>query len=638
MSKPARAAVRPMVYGRFGGPAIPLESVVERMLRAKARGLVLVSGEPCSGRSTAVDHLRAVFTGDPDVKFLDEPQSRELIHASARQLMVFTGTLRSFNVTTREGNATLQTPEGPLIPLLDSFVLAPWGQDQWIELTLARHPDGCRSILARALQPENARFMGGSPLLATLILSTFATEPAENSAKNIVRQFLRTAEPKQACQKDIATIALNFMFGGNPEPCLTRLIRAVQDWRVIQLLQLPAVQALIATDRVIHDLCGRSRLKYLVQRFRSQLIRGIADALESNVDAYDRLVQIIDAKDELAWHGTVAAILVAAGQGWKPTASTVLDLSRADLSGAAWHRARLGKCKLDDADLSSADLREAEMNNAGLLRANLSGANLEQAMLNNAHLQGTDLRGARLVRAAADGARFGDADLTGADFNGAQLHGAWLNANLTRTRFVRANLSCATFKGATLDDTDFTGACLESADMSGLDLRSAEFSGAVLAEAYLARSRLDGQHMPGVNLRKANLSQADLTGSCLSHADLSGADLRGAGLAEIEWERADLSGADLRNCSFHAGSSRSGLVDSVIASEGTRTGFYTDEYDEQLYRPVEEIRKANLRGADLRGANVEHTDFYLVDLRDAKFDAEQEAHFRRCGAILETRV
>ena len=52
----------------------------------------------------------------------------------------------------------------------------------------------------------------------------------------------------------------------------------------------------------------------------------------------------------------------------------------------------------------------------------------------------------------------------------------------------------------------------------------------------------------------------------------------------------------------------------------------------------EEIRKANLRGADLRGALVMKTDFYLVDLRDAKYDAEQELHFRRCGAILETRV
>jgi hypothetical protein len=29
--------------------------------------------------------------------------------------------------------------------------------------------------------------------------------------------------------------------------------------------------------------------------------------------------------------------------------------------------------------------------------------------------------------------------------------------------------------------------------------------------------------------------------------------------------------------------------------------------------------------------------FYLVDLRDAIYDAKQEEHFRRCGAILGKR-
>jgi hypothetical protein len=83
------------------------------------------------------------------------------------------------------------------------------------------------------------------------------------------------------------------------------------------------------------------------------------------------------------------------------------------------------------------------------------------------------------------------------------------------------------------------------------------------------------------------------------------------------------------------GSSRSGLVDSPYPSHGTRTGFYTDFYDEIHYRRPEEIRKANLCGADLRGANVRDVDFYLVDLRGAQYDPDQAAHFRRCDAILE---
>ena len=77
---------------------------------------------------------------------------------------------------------------------------------------------------------------------------------------------------------------------------------------------------------------------------------------------------------------------------------------------------------------------------------------------------------------------------------------------------------------------------------------------------------------------------------------------------------------------------------SPIACEGSRTGFYTDDYHDQDVKPAEEIRKANLRGADLRGAKIEGVDFYLVDLRDAKYTQDQAEHFRHCRAILEDRV
>ncbi|MCK6462183.1 MAG: pentapeptide repeat-containing protein, partial [Planctomycetes bacterium] len=110
-----------------------------------------------------------------------------------------------------------------------------------------------------------------------------------------------------------------------------------------------------------------------------------------------------------------------------------------------------------------------------------------------------------------------------------------------------------------------------------------------------------------------------------------------AKVADVAWEGADLRGADLDGAIFHMGSSRGGLVESFLASEGTRTGFYTDDFDEQHFKSPEEIRKADLRGADLRGAKVERTDFYLVDLRDALYDEAQELHFRRCRAILRNR-
>ena len=37
----------------------------------------------------------------------------------------------------------------------------------------------------------------------------------------------------------------------------------------------------------------------------------------------------------------------------------------------------------------------------------------------------------------------------------------------------------------------------------------------------------------------------------------------------------------------------------------------------------------------LRGALIDGVDFYLVDLRHARYDAAQAEHFRRCKAILD---
>ena len=52
----------------------------------------------------------------------------------------------------------------------------------------------------------------------------------------------------------------------------------------------------------------------------------------------------------------------------------------------------------------------------------------------------------------------------------------------------------------------------------------------------------------------------------------------------------------------------------------------------------ESMRKANLCGADLRGAMIDDVDFYLVDLRYAKYDADQAEYLRHSGAILQSHA
>src|SRR3712207_4974401 len=100
--------------------------------------------------------------------------------------------------------------------------------------------------------------------------------------------------------------------------------------------------------------------------------------------------------------------------------------------------------------------------------------------------------------------------------------------------------------------------------------------------------------MRGPDFSRADLTGSLLTGSRLTDAKFQAAVLVETGLAETDWPDADLRDADLTDASFHLGSSRGGLVGSTVPCEGSRTGFYTDDYCEQDYKSPEEIRKACL--------------------------------------------
>ena len=199
---------------------------------------------------------------------------------------------------------------------------------------------------------------------------------------------------------------------------------------------------------------------------------------------------------------------------------------------------------------------------------------------------------------------------------------------------MQATLTRGNFRDALLTETDFIGANLDGAAFTGTDLRSCLFDGASLVGATLAKCNLEGKTLARPKFDYADFTAALLTGSRMHDGRFRHADFTSAGLADIDWENADLRDAEFIGASFHLGSTRCGMVGSTIASEGTRTGFYNDDYDDRERRPPEEIRKANLCGADLRGASVTGTDWYLVDLRDATYDDDQADHFRRCGAIL----
>ncbi|HVZ37321.1 MAG TPA: pentapeptide repeat-containing protein [Polyangiaceae bacterium] len=153
-------------------------------------------------------------------------------------------------------------------------------------------------------------------------------------------------------------------------------------------------------------------------------------------------------------------------------------------------------------------------------------------------------------------------ELSGADLRGARLRGALLKGNL---------------RGVDLRDADLEHAEL-SGDLQGADLRGAETKDLTIANAKLAKARLDGLDLRDLRwadttdwsyaiLRGANLDNVSFVGSSgsrhrrepgsffdvpvggtsLRGADLRDASLRNAGLSLCDLRDADLRGADLRD-------------------------------------------------------------------------------------------
>ena len=151
-----------------------------------------------------------------------------------------------------------------------------------------------------------------------------------------------------------------------------------------------------------------------------------------------------------------------------------------------------------------------------------------------------------------------------------ESHAKWLHRDGGR----KANLARKDLRGL-----DFTCAKLNMADLEGADLRATNLNCALLVGANLGRAILEGANLKNADLSNANLNFAKLSGAQLIEATLSGANMCGV----------DLSDADL---------SRAVLRYSVCGNETS-----------SIY--------ANLRNADLSGADLRDVNFSYADLSGA---------------------
>jgi uncharacterized protein YjbI with pentapeptide repeats/energy-coupling factor transporter ATP-binding protein EcfA2 len=633
MIEPARAPVRPRVFSSDG--TLLLEEEVGRFLAENASDAIAVVGDIGSGKTTALRHLAAVIPSATKVTFLDQPSVREITEST--RLLVYSTTAVHHNSH------------------LAIYALVGWGKDDLIEYLLALHKDRCGSVMSR-ITSQDFDLLEGIPDLWQIALEELAADSSQPDARGALLRYVEKVLADVGSRERAQRACLHCLVYG-PERIFSDLAEAGSSKEILRVVRHRPMRVLLATQRVVTDLRTAASCDYFALRLPRDIVEAAGQAITGEARPLVHLRGLLAGPART--HAMTASLLHIVDPAWVSESEPPLRLEGAYLDKVRWLGAQLKRANLARADLSQADLRGANLDQARLERADLTGADLRdasllhadgryatlrRALLTNAKLgefqgNGCQLTFANLSGAAADLANFNNADLASADLEGATLRGtAFQCANVKEAILSGADLSRANFLGAKIDGTNFTNANLDGADLSRLCLRAAHFADARFPRANLAEADLEYMELPNAYFAGAHLRGALLTGTIMPNADFSGASLQEAGLAEIEWEGASLRDADLRGVSFHLGSSRSGRVYSPIACEGSRTGFYTDDYDEQTFKSPEEIRKANLCRADLRGACLDDVDFYLVDLRGALYDAKYEAHLRRCGAILEARV
>ncbi len=627
---PQRAAVRPRVTspGEVFAAAELLEDHVAAWLAKRTTvGLALVAS-PGAGLSTALQHVAHLFEGEPRLELHERGIC--LIHATAPERKA-------------EGDAAFASDAAPKWITLQ---LAPWGEDECIEYLLHRHPQRCASVMRRLQLAGDLPELEGAAELISTALDVLAADEGVAGAMDALAQQVDALLAQTESRRDLEALCLRCAL----EPAHAETIERVDGSGPrfngeFKLLRHAQARATVAARELIKALERAEFRAQALQFLPIEVERRAAPLLRSSPAALSTLMHGVEsAKPRDA--GVMASLLHAAEPesfaGWIKARTgrreRPLRFARARLRRAPWGGLFLNdivahECDFSDAQLSRITFFGGELRGSNFARADLSAANLKETLLTEARLAHAKLIGANAYRVNFSQSDLRHADLSSAELDHANFHGARLNSTL----FRGAVLTKATLRDAQFEETDFTAADLRRADLRGCDLRTCVLREAKLESALLHDAELSELDLRDVTAASANLTGAVLHGANLRGANLSQARLRNARLANLDAEGADFSGADFSGAIFRLGTTRSGLVLNAPPMEGTRTGFYSDEFFDNPHRAPEDVRTANLQRVKLWGAKVEEADFYLVDLRGAIYDERQAAHFRRCGAILRDR-
>ena len=603
------ALVTPRAVSPFSGESLPLADLIRDYLYDNDVRTIRLVGQ---GKSTALSHLAAEFSDTVGIRFIDGELPTDL----------------------DEWLLTVFACSDEFKPDIE-LQIANWSQDDVIEYLMAKDRSKCKSVMQRLTKSEDIWLGNRSPLALSIVLDEMIQSDRIQSAEEAVMQHFDSLDLSESQRSKLGYLTFQHLFDNEAlGRTLSKLVPQVIDRRTTKFLCNQPIRYALAKREIISSLESGLIPKVMNQAWPRSFVRLVAAGIAQNVEVNNFLNRLAN-KAEFRGAPNAISLLIRNDPNWRPTLKRRLNLDKAQISGVNWKNVCAEKSSMLGIDFSNASLQKASFTKSLLTSgdfscADLTGARLKKVQASRCNFSDATMRGVLAQSAGLRKANFENAIAEFADFTSAVFKGA----NLRRVNFSNSKLSLADFLGCDVTDVDFSNAKLDNATLERLDLRTVRFDGANLTKAAMSKCDMEGIRIDDAILNKAWLNDAILTSSRRRNVSLAGCRFHNSKLAEVDWEGCDLRGAQFVNTHFQMGSTRCGKVDSPYPSHGTRTGFYTDEYDEQYFKRPEEIRKANLCDCDLRGARVLKTDFYLVDLRGAKYDEKQREHFQRCGAIL----
>jgi len=586
-----------------GAERVPITDAIESIRSSTTRHSVLLSGVACE---YALDYLQNFYRDDPR------------IHVAP-----------SFFWDDADDSCCVSIHTDKTIPSSYTLSVAPWDRDDVIQYMLATNARECSSIITR-IQPDFFALVRGGFSLWKCIIETMLRFPKETDFQQVLKKLLRMRLPSTVPS-----------WGGEP-----------MKWLADQLLASQSLDRLLllSDDLIYRSLLGISSLRLEIETDRfAELLMHSNKSILQNLHSNQRLIEVskrLRGKRAVAvflkscvfekYASTSVSILSQIEPSWKPEKRASYRFQNAYLAGACWSGSYLERAQFDGANLTNICLDQSVLTDSAFAFTNGDDASFADACLRGVKANKASFRLANFSRAEMCQTQWAESDFEQANFSESLLNeSAFVGCDFRNANFRACEARHIRLSQCMLAGADFSDAQLNGSQLEKLDFQEALLCRTNLSQASLFRATLNSLTIHQCNFDDANLFDAALSGSRMRESSLCRACLANSRLGEIDWEQCDLREANFSGATFHYGSTRCGIVASPYPSHGTRTGFYTDDWEELVFKTPELVRKASLVGCDLRGANLHGVDFYLVDLRGAILDPSQRQLVSASGAILD---